>query len=250
MCMGYCINQNDFQEVTSAELELALANGAKLDDKGLLFIILARHHDSKLASQLTMLLLRRFSSLQTIIEMPIEDIISVKGISRAAVLDLKQIKHFLNAVSRASVTNLPVLDCYEQLIDFCKFQFGATKKEQFHSLFLNKRYELVHHECLQTGTLDHVTVYPREVLRLAIAHSASFLILAHNHPVGKAKPSRADILITKNLTSLAAGLGVGIIDHLILAGNDSFSFLQSGMMGNNDPDLLKKLCVKPIANWQ
>ncbi len=160
---------------------------------GLLFIILTRHHDEATATSLAERLLQRFSSLSCILGQKIGEILKIEGISHSAVLDLLQIKHLLTAISRACVTNYPVLDCYEKLIDFCMCQFGHSDKEQFHVLLLNRRYELIHHECLQTGTLDHVTVYPREVLRLALTHSASFLILAHNHPVGKARPSKGDI---------------------------------------------------------
>jgi len=159
-----------------------------------------------------------------------------------------QIKHLLIAISRASVTNYPVLDCYDRLIDFCMCQFGPSDKEQFHVLLLNRRYELIHHECLQTGTLDHVTVYPREVLRLALTYSASFLILAHNHPVGKARPSKGDMIMTEQLCVLAQGLGIGIVDHLILAGNDSYSFLADGKMPKPMPDLFDVLQVKHPIN--
>lgn len=250
MGMDYCVNQNEFQEASSQQLELALANGAKLDDKGLLFIILSRHHEAAAASNLALALLKRFSTLANIIETPIEEITRVDGLSHRAVLELKQIKHFLNAVSRVSITNFPVLDCYDKLVDFCKCQFGSGKKEQFHALLLNKRYELIHHECLQTGTLDHVAVYPREVLKLAITHSASFLILAHNHPFGQAKPSRADIAMTRQLTDLAAGLGIGIIEHLILAENKCFSFLENGLMETARQMPLGGDCLKPISNWR
>lgn len=242
MGVGYCINQTDYQNTSTAELELALANGAKLDDQGLLLIILSRHHDVETATFLAKQLLNRFSSLSSILGKKIGEIQMIEGISRSAVLELLRIKHLLNAISRSSVTNYPVLDCYEKLINFCVCQFSSSDKEQFHVLLLNRRYELIHHECMQTGTLDHVTVYPREVLRLALTHSASFLILAHNHPVGKAKPSKADIAMTEQLCGLAQGLGIAIVDHLILAGNDSYSFLADGRMpapGRNLFDIMR-----------
>ena len=225
-------------------MELALANGAKLDDQGLLFIILTRHHDEATATLIAERLLQRFASLSSIFGQPIGEILKTEDISRSAVLDLLQIKHLLTAISRASVANYPVLDCYGKLIDFCMCQFGHSNKEQFHVLLLNRRHELIHHECLQTGTLDHVTVYPREVLRLALTHSASFLILAHNHPVGKARPSKADIVMTGQLCMLAEGLGISIVDHLILAGNDSYSFLADGRMPGLKPDLFDVLQAK------
>ncbi|MCL4153048.1 UNVERIFIED_CONTAM: hypothetical protein GTU68_015279 [Idotea baltica] len=248
--MGYQLRSkidclHDFHET-----QLALANGDKLDDQRLLILLLARNLPHQTAEQVADKLLKKFTNLASVFSSKLEELLDVKGVSQRTAIDLLQVKHLLSAISWTMVSKRPIIDCYEKMITFCAGQFVGSQQEQFHALFLNKRYELVYHKRLQVGTLDHVTVYPREVLRIAIEHSASHLILAHNHPFGRAKPSRADIKMTEHIYVLAQGLGIGILDHIIFADNDTFSFLKNKIMPRSSGDLLDRL--QPIAanNWK
>ncbi len=230
------------------DTQLALANGDKLDDRRLLTLLLARSLPHQNAEKIAGKLLKKFTNLSAIFSSKLDDLQRVNGVSQRTALDLLQVKHLLSAISWKMVSQRPIIDCYDKMINFCAGQFAGSQQEQFHALFLNKRYELVHHKCLQIGTLDHVTVYPREVLRIAIKHSASHLILAHNHPFGKAKPSQADIKMTEHIYVLAEGLGIGTLDHIIFAENDTFSFLKNRMMPRSTGDLLERL--RPTtSNW-
>jgi len=93
---------------------------------------------------------------------------------------------------------------------------GAEPVEQFRVLFLDKRNGLIAEDVMGRGTVDHVPVYPREVLKRALSLNASAMILAHNHPAGGADPSNADIVITKQLQELCKGLGIALHDHVIV----------------------------------
>lgn len=92
-------------------------------------------------------------------------------------------------------------------------------KEQLRGLYLNSRYRLVHDEVISIGTLTANIIHPREVFRPALEYSAVAVILAHNHPSGSAKPTKADIEITKQLSEAGKILGVDLLDHLIITKN-------------------------------
>lgn len=247
--MGYQSQTSEEYLHDFFDMQLALANGGKLDDQRLLAILLARHLPHRVADKMACRLLKRFSNLSVLFSSKLDDLLNVDGMSKQIALDVLQVKHLLTAISWTMVSKRPVIDCYEKMTEFCASQFAGSQQERFHALFLNKRYELVHHKCLQIGTLDHVTIYPREVLRNALEYSASHLILAHNHPFGAANPSRADIAMTKQLSILAEGLGIGILDHIIFAGNDTFSFLKNQIMPGSSNDLLGKLRPTSPKNW-
>lgn len=110
------------------------------------------------------------------------------------------------------------------------------QREQFHALYLNKDFRLVLHKCLQIGTVDHVTVYPREIMHYALLCHACSVILVHNHPSGNVLPSKDDISITAELAMIGKYLGITISDHIIVAGGQNFSFRQKGIMPSETPD--------------
>jgi DNA repair protein RadC len=90
-------------------------------------------------------------------------------------------------------------------------------KECLRGLYLDIRYQVVHDEVISLGTLTSNIVHPREVFRPALEYSASAVILVHNHPSGVATPSEADIAITRQIVAAGKILGIGILDHLVIA---------------------------------
>jgi DNA repair protein RadC len=90
------------------------------------------------------------------------------------------------------------------------------KREQFRILFLDKRNNLIADEVQGHGTVDHVPVSPREVMRRAIELHACALILVHNHPSGDPTPSRADIQMTEAIVDIGGKLGIAVHDHIIV----------------------------------
>jgi len=97
-------------------------------------------------------------------------------------------------------------------------------------LFLDSQHRLLVAEELFRGTLTQTSVYPREVVKAALAHNAAAVILAHNHPSGVAEPSRADELLTQSLKQALALVDVRTLDHFVVAGNRVVSFAERGLM--------------------
>lgn len=113
---------------------------------------------------------------------------------------------------------------------YLRLQLAAETCEVFAVLYLNAQNEAIAFERLFTGTLTQASVYPREVLRAAIAHNAAAVILSHNHPSGSVQPSRADIHLTQTIKDTLALIDVRVLDHVIVGGNDSFSLAEKGMI--------------------
>lgn len=91
------------------------------------------------------------------------------------------------------------------------------KKEHFHALYLDTRRHLIASETISVGTLDSSLVHPREVFRPALTHSASAVLVAHNHPSGDPEPSAEDLALTRRLDQAARLLGFAFLDHLVVA---------------------------------
>ncbi|WP_118138270.1 DNA repair protein RadC [Oceanicella sp. SM1341] len=108
----------------------------------------------------------------------------------------------------------PVLTSWQAVLDYCALTIRGDV-ERFHVLYLDRRNRLISDECLAIGTVDHVPVYPREVLRRCLALNASALIIVHNHPAGDPEPSAADLAMTKEIRNACASLGVILHDHII-----------------------------------
>jgi DNA repair protein RadC len=92
-------------------------------------------------------------------------------------------------------------------------------KEHLRGLYLDAHYQLIHDEVVSIGTLTSNIIHPREVFRPALEYSASAVILAHNHPSGIAKPSDADIMITRQIVEAGKILGISLLDHVIVTKN-------------------------------
>lgn len=102
---------------------------------------------------------------------------------------------------------------------------GNLNKEQFRGLYLNSHYQLVHDEVISIGTLNASLVAPREVFRPALEYSAAAIIIAHNHPSGSLKATKADVEITNKLIEAGNIMDIEVLDHIIIGKNKFASVL-------------------------
>jgi DNA repair protein RadC len=102
--------------------------------------------------------------------------------------------------------------------------------EVFVTLLLDAQNRLIEYVELFRGTLTQTSVYPREVVKVALTKNAAAMIMAHNHPSGVAEPSRADELLTQTLKQALSLVDVRVLDHFIVAGADTVSFAERGLL--------------------
>ena len=175
-------------------------------------------------------LIAKFGNFAEVIAAPIDRLTEVKGISEKIALDLKILRAAATKLGQESILGRPVLSSWSALLDYCRsaMQFEAT--EQFRVLFLDRKNRLIADEVLGKGTVDRAPVYPREILKRALAHESTAIILTHNHPSGDPTPSQSDIDMTKEIVQACKPIRVAVHDHLIIGRNDIVSFKSLGLM--------------------
>lgn len=125
------------------------------------------------------------------------------------------------------ISRNPVLTSWQAVIDYCALSVRG-EVERFHVLYLDRKNRLISDERLGVGTVDHVPVYPREVVRRALDLNASALVLVHNHPSGDPEPSEADIAMTKEVQKACEVLGLALHDHIIVGAGREVSLRGRG----------------------
>ena len=139
----------------------------------------------------------------------------------------------LSAAQRLLLQKLhdgPLLTSPDAVRDFLRVKLGKLEHEVFAVLMLDAQHRLIEYVELFRGTVAQTSVYPREVVKEALARNAAALIFAHNHPSGLAEPSRADELLTQTLKSALALVDVRVLDHFIVAGSGILSFSERGLV--------------------
>ena len=131
---------------------------------------------------------------------------------------------------QAKIINRQIMAGWDDLIVYCRTKMAEEKIESFHVLFLDKKNKLIADEQMGHGTVDHTPVYPREVIKRALEHDATALIIAHNHPSGDPQPSKADIEMTHKLKQLAGAFNIVLHDHLVVARGEVLSFKEKGLL--------------------
>jgi DNA repair protein RadC len=124
----------------------------------------------------------------------------------------------------------PVFDNPAKVKDFVSLHLARREQEVFGVMFLDSQHRLIEWRELFQGTLTQTSVYPREVLRAAMALNAGAVILAHNHPSGLAEPSRADEFLTASLKSTLQLVDVRVLDHLVVGAGQVVSFAERGLL--------------------
>lgn len=199
-------------------------------DCELLELVLIRTGETHNAQQLAGRLLAKFGNFNDVIAAPIEQLVEVNGANTPAIRDLKIVEAAAHRMARTQIMNRPVLSAWDDLVVYCKTAMAHHPLEQFRVFFLNRKNVLIADELQQSGCIGNVPVYPREVMKRALALNASAIILVHNHPSGDAMPSEADIETTSRLQLAAHALEIVVHDHLIIGKAQEFSFRSAGLL--------------------
>lgn len=140
------------------------------------------------------------------------------------------IKKAMQILDRRLFTRGPKLKSPPEVGRFLKLKLAGMDHEVFSVLFLDTKHQVLAFEMMFHGDIDHTSVHPRQVIKRAIAHNASALIVAHNHPSGCTTPSQADRVLTQRLREALALIDVVLLDHIIVGAGDPLSMTQHGLM--------------------
>ena len=214
--------------------ERLLAKGAgSLSDAELLAVLLRTGMRGKSAVELARELLGRFGGVAGLLAHFADAgaaMLGIKGLGAAKSAQLGAALELARRTLQEQLRSGTALTSPAAVRDYLRLAIGSREYEVFVCLWLDAQHRVISFEEPFRGTLTQTSVYPREIVKAALAANAAAVIFAHNHPSGAAQPSQADELLTRNLKEALALIDVKVLDHFIVAGAHSLSFAERGLL--------------------
>jgi DNA repair protein RadC len=211
--------------------EKLLAHGpAALADAELLALLLRTGTQGQGVVALAGQVLARCEGFAGLLQAEAGQLQGIKGLGPAKRAELLAVMEMARRALAQQMVAAPVFDAPQRVKDYLQLQLGGLQHEVFAVLFLDAQHRLLRMEELFRGTLTQTSVYPREVIKRALALNAGAVVLAHNHPSGVAEPSRADEFLTQTLKAALALVDVRVLDHLVVGRGAVVSMAERGLM--------------------
>lgn len=190
----------------------------------LLFYAIPRRNTNEIAHQL----LREFGSLSLLFEATPEEISRRCGVSMNTAILISVIPPLSKKYTRSRWGNKPQINSSSKAGHYAKDLFTGKRYESFYLISLDGQNYVNHASQVHEGTINEAPVYPRLIVETALRHQANSVILAHNHPGGSLRPSRADLDVTEKIKSALQSIHIKVVDHIIVAGEQYYSFAENG----------------------
>ncbi len=211
--------------------EKLLARGAgALADTELLALLLRTGLPGRGVFALADEVLQAFGGFAGLVQADAATLARIKGLGPAKRAELAAVMEMARRALAQQVAQQPVFDAPQRVKDYVALKLGGRAQEVFALLFLDSQHRLLALDEMFSGTLTQTSVYPREVVKAALARNAAAVILAHNHPSGVAEPSRADEYLTAQLKAALALVDVRVLDHLIVGRGQVVSLAERGLL--------------------
>ncbi len=190
----------------------------------LLFYAFARKDTNQLAHQL----LEEFGSMKNVLEARPEQLMTVPGIGKQAATLISMVVPLTRVWERCAMEQPTRIGNSRDAAHYCLSLLAGERTERFYVICVNAQCNVVGQRRISEGTLSEVSAYPRSVVETALNYNAHSVLLSHNHPGGTCAPSREDIASTLQLQRILSTLGILVLDHIIVAGNNTYSMIQHG----------------------
>jgi DNA repair protein RadC len=208
--------------------ERLLAQGATaLSDAELLAVVLRTGIRGKSAVELGRDLIARFQDVAGVFG---ADLSGIKGLGPAKRAQFEAAIELARRSLKDGLRAANALTSPGAVRDYLRLAIAEREHEVFVCLWLDAQHRVTACEELFRGTLTQTSVYPREIVKAGLKANAAAVIFAHNHPSGAAQPSRADELLTRNLKDALALVDIKVLDHFIVAGSQTLSFAERGLL--------------------
>lgn len=218
----------DWPEDQRPRERLIKHGAAMLSDAELLAVFLRVGVAGKSAVDLARDMVAHFGSLAGLFSATLSDFSRLNGLGPAKYAQLQAVLELAKRSLAEEMQNGIALNSPQAVTQYLQLLLGGRAYESFAVLFLDVKNRLISCDELFRGTLTHTSVYPREVVKAALAHNAAGIILAHNHPSGSPDPSQADHALTQALKQALALIDVRVLDHFVVAGKHVYSFAEHG----------------------
>ena len=173
-------------------------------------------------------LLSQFGSMSNLMSADYSQFKDVKGIGDAKYSQLNAVAELARRYYYSRGVEELTLKGPDSVREFIQSQLTTEEREIFMVMFLDNQHRVIKHSPMFSGTLTHVEVHPREIVREAMKCNAAALILAHNHPSGRAEPSKADRVITERIVKACLFMEIRVLDHLVIGRGEYVSFAERG----------------------
>ena len=212
--------------------EKLLARGpAALCDTELLAILLRTGTAGRGVLQMAGELLGRFKGVAGLLHASADDLKAFKGLGGSAKrAELIAVIELARRALAEQLKERTIFSSPDAVKDFLQLHLANKSHEVFAALFLDSQHRLIEMKELFRGTLTQTSVYPREVVKHALAVDAASVVLSHNHPSGSVLPSRADEMVTQTLKAALALIDVRVLDHVIVTQGASLSMAEKGLI--------------------
>ena len=214
--------------------KLRINGAAALSDAELLAIFLRVGVKGKSAVALAKDLLHHFGSLPRLLACSPQELTQIHGMGLSKWAQIQAAYELVKRSLEDGLTQDPIFSSPNHVREFLQAKIGRLPHEVFLCLYLDSRLHLIECEELFRGSISQTAIYPREILKEALAKNASALIVAHNHPSGNPLPSDADQELTKVLLTALQLVDIQLLDHCIVSGSGFFSFSDAGLMNNGN----------------
>jgi len=210
--------------------KLLQLGAASLSDAELLALLLRTGFKGRGVMAVAEGVLAQFGGYADLLQAEAADLAGIKGLGPAKRAELAAVVEMARRALAQKLADTPVFDSPQAVKDYLQLHLGGLPHEVFAVLFLDAQHRLLGLDRMFTGTLAQTSVYPREVVKRALARNAGAVILAHNHPSGVAEPSRSDEFLTQSLKSALALVDVRVLDHLVIGRGQVVSLAERGLM--------------------
>ncbi|WP_158152805.1 DNA repair protein RadC [Pseudomonas sp.] len=210
--------------------KLLRQGAASLSDAELLAIFLRTGVPGKSAVDLARELISRFGGLRELVAADQVAFSEQAGLGPAKFAQLQAVMEMGRRHLAEQLYKEPSLESPAAVRDYLKAVLRHEAREVFGCLFLDTKHRPLGFEILFQGSIDSASVYPREVIKRALARNAAALILAHNHPSGNPQPSQADRVLTKRLKESLEYVEVRVLDHFIVGEGEPLSMVEYGWL--------------------
>lgn len=220
----------DWPERDRPRERLLLSGAAALSDAELLALFLNTGRQGMTSVDVARDLLLQFETLRGVLSASATELRTCAGIGPAKAALIVAISELCQRALAEEMRCRPLMDSPKPVEDYLKLLIGTRPNEVFVTLFLDIKHRLITTDESAKGSISRVAVYPREIVRRALSLNAASVIVAHNHPSGGVEPSASDRRLTRHLRDALGLIDVQLLDHLVVASNEVFSFSRQGLL--------------------
>jgi len=182
--------------------------------------------------------IKKFKTLREALSASPEELQQIKGIGPHSAFGIKLVREVAAQFLKLKIIDKPVYKTGREIFDYLYHSMRDLKTELFKVIYLNSQNQIIDIADLFEGTVNASSIYPREIMKVAIKHDAVSLIFVHNHPSGDPEPSKYDKDVTRDLVFAGNIMRIRVLDHIIIGNDRYYSFAAQGLIEEYETDFL------------